>query len=280
MTSGIFGRYYQLMKMKRNYSFHKVAHVDELAMLKNEWLDSLTSPQDGMWEFFRNNTMNWEIACDDERIGYASVGEGNQLLQFYISPKYLWKGEVIFKEFIDKMEIKTGIVGTNNLSYLSIALNFVKELNVNTYLFRNTYEVNIEEKDGILKECQNEDIERIVNFYHYSMRAPKEWLIGYIGGLIEKREIFTLEDGDKIIGTCEVRNSATAPEFADIGMVVSPDYRRQGYGTFLLNKAKTIALEWGKTPICSCEKDNVGSIKSIDNCGFVSKYQLLSIAFK
>ncbi|MFT4537431.1 MAG: putative acetyltransferase [Saprospiraceae bacterium] len=177
------------------------------------------------------------------------------------------------------MKISTGIVGTNNLSYLSIALNFVIELNVNTYLFRSNYEVNIEEKEGILKECQDEDIERIVNFYNYSIGAPKERLTGYIGGLIEKGEIFSFEKGDEIIGTCEVRKSTTAPAVADIGMVVSPDYRRKGYGTYLLYKAKTIALKWERIPICSCEKGNAGSVKSIHNCGFVSRYQLLSISF-
>jgi GNAT superfamily N-acetyltransferase len=265
--------------MEQNYSFKEATNLDELTNLKNEWLSSLTSPQDGMWESFRNSAMNWGIVCDDEMIGYASVGEGNQLLQFYISPKYLSKGEVIFKEFLDEKKIETGIVGTNNLSYLSIALNFVEELNVNTYLFRSSYEVNIEEKEGILKECQDEDIERIVDFYQYSMGAHKEWLVGYIGELIEKGEIFSLDTGEIIIGTCEVRKSTTAPEFADIGVVVSPDYRRKGYGTYLLNKAKTIALEWEKIPICSCEKNNAGSIKSIHNCGFVSMYQLLSISF-
>ena len=218
--------------MKQNYSFHKETNIDELTILKKEWLASLTSPQDGMWEFFRNSAVNWGIVCDDEMIGYACVDEGSQLLQFYITPKYLPKGEVIFRAFIDKMNINSGIVGTNNPGYLSIALNFVKDLSVNTYLFRNTYEVNIEEKEGILKECKIEDIERIVNFCHYSMGAPKEWLEGYIGGLIEKKEIFSLGSGDKIIGTCEVRKSTTAPEYADIGMVVSPNYRRKGYGTF------------------------------------------------
>ena len=267
--------------MKRKYTFREVTNVDELTDLKNEWLNSLTSPQDGMWAFFRNNaTNNWGIECDNEMIGYASIGEGNQLLQFYVSPKHLSGGVVVFKAFIEKVNIKTGIIGTNNLSYLSIALNFVEELDVNTYLFRDNYEVSIVEKEGILQICQDEDLERIVNFCHYSIGAPKEWLVGYIGGLIKKREIFFLEDGDKIIGTCEVRKSVITPKFADIGMVVSPDYRRQGYGTYLLHKAKKIAIEWGKTPICSCEKDNVGSVKSIHNCGFVSRYQLLTISFK
>lgn len=62
-------------------------------------------------------------------------------------------------------------------------------------------------------------------------------------------------------------------------MIVSPDYRREGYGTYLLSRAKAIALEWGKIPICSCEKGNVGSLKSIHNSGFISMHQFLSITF-
>ena len=265
--------------MEENYSFIKSTNTAKLTSLKNNWLESLTSPQDGMWASFRNSATQWGIVCGDKMIGYASVDESNQLLQFYISPNQLSNGKDIFKEFIDQQKIKRGMVGTNNPIFLSIALNFVKELNVHTYLFRNSYEVNVDKKEGILKVCQNEDLERIVDFCHYSMGAPKEWLVGYINGLIKRQEIFSLEDDGKIIGTCEVRKSTSAPEFADIGMVVSPDYRRKGYGIYLLNKAKSIALEWGKTPICSCEKDNVGSKKSINNCGFVSMYQLLSIDF-
>ena len=266
--------------MEGNYSFTGTPDSHELAILKKEWRESLSSPQDGMWEFFRDRAMNWGILHDKELIGYASIGENSQLLQFYVIPKYVWKSESIFEEFISKMNIENGIVGTNNLGYLSVALNFVKELSIDTYLFRDSHKVNIVEKEGILNECQEKDIDRIVNFCHDSMGAPKEWLSSYIGGLVERREIFFLEDKGEVVGTCEVRKSMTAAEYADIGMVVSPAYRRQGYGTYLLYLAKRKALEWGKTPICSCEKDNIGSIKSIHNCGFVSMYQLLSISFK
>ncbi len=228
--------------MNRAYSFHKVTNAEDLTILKKEWLASLTSPQDGMWESFRDNATNWGIVKENEMIGYAAVDENHQLLQFYLLPKYLPKGAAIFKTFIDELKINTGIVGTNNPDYLSIALNFVKELKVPTYLFRNTFEVTIEEKEGLLKACQAEDIEKIVHFCQYSTGAPKEWLVGYIGELIKKGEIFSLENSGEIIGTCEVRKSTTAPAYADIGMIVSPDYRQKGYGIYLLNSAKNIAL--------------------------------------
>jgi len=266
--------------MENNYSFYRVSNNNELSILKNEWLATLSNPQDGMWDIFRDNGIHWKIVSDKEIIGYAIINEDDELLQFYISSRFISKGEIIFKSFIDKVKVKTGIIGTNNLIFLSIALNFVKDLKVNTYLFRANYKVNIDEKEGVLKACKKEDIDRIVNFYNYSMGAPKEWLMGYIGNLINKTEIFSLENNSEIIGACEVRNSNSAPSFADIGMVVSPDFRRKGYGTYLLNLAKNIAIEKGKTPICSCEKDNVGSVKSIQNCGFVSNYQLLTIDFK
>jgi len=263
------------------YEIHQTkGSTSELVKLKNEWLASLVSPQDGMWESFRTNATHWEIKYLDQMIGYISVNENNQLLQFYISPKHLSKGKAIFKTFIENEKIKGGIVGTNNPIYLSIAMNFVNEVEVNTYLFRERHETEIPEKSGTLRECQMEDVNRVVNFCNYATGAPKEWLTEYIGELIKEGEVYVLEKGTEIIGTCEIRKSKSAADFADIGMIVSPDYRRKGYGTYLLHEAANIAIKWKRQPICSCEKQNVGSLKAIHNCGFVSLYQLLSINFK
>ena len=102
----------------------------------------------------------------------------------------------------------------------------------------------------------------MITFYHKTIDAPLDWLEGYLGDLLRKGEVFYWEEKGEIIGACEVRKSVTHPEIADIGMLVSPSHRKQGYGSFLLHQAKTKALEWGKKPICSCEKDNIGSLKS------------------
>lgn len=266
--------------MQEKYSFKKNLASNKIAKLKEDWIKSLTSPQDGMWESFRDNSTHWEIRDADKLIGYTCVDDKNELLQFYIIPKYLSEGVAIFKKYIEETGIKKGIVATNNPIYLSIALSTIKDIELHTYLFRENHAVTIEEKEGVLRECQKEDIERIVAFCYYSIEAPIDWLKAYISGLVEKGEIFVFEKEDEIIGICEVRKSKTAPKFADIGMIVSPDYRKKGYGTFLLNQAKQIAKEWKKEPICSCEKDNTGSFKSISNCGFVSMHQLFSITFK
>lgn len=260
--------------------FKKIADINELAQLKKEWLESLTSPQDDFWEHLRSNGIHWGITYLDKLIGYACVNRRNQLLQFYISPEYLPVGETIFKKFLELQNIEKGIVGTNNPIYLSLALHLVKELEINTYLFRKYHDVLIEKKEGNFKQCEIGDIDRLVDFQHYSTEADKDWATEYLGNLIEKKEVFILEQDAEIIGLCEVRKRTTAPAYADIGMVVSPDYRRKGYGTYLLNRAKEIAIERKKKPICSCDKNNIGSFKSITNCGFVSTHQLVEIVFK
>ena len=267
--------------MKEVYSYRKSSDQtqDELLELKNVWLNSLTSPPDGMWQSIRDTAIHWEIRNTNELIGYTCVNDDNQLLQFYIIPQYLSKGADIFKEFLAWSGIKKGIVGTNNPIYLTHALNAMEHVEIHTYLFRDGFEVSNPAKAGVLKLCEAADLDRIVEFCQYSIKAPVDWLKYYVSLRIERGEIFVLEENQIIIGTCEVRRSGTHSKFVDIGMIVSPDFRRKGYGTYLLSRAKQIAKEWEKECICSCEKNNIGSYKSISNCGFVSKFQLLVVNF-
>ena len=266
--------------MKQEYSFKEITDASDLDEVKKDWLATLASPQDGMWEAFRHHAIDWGIYLDGSLIGYAVINDENQLLQFYLTPIHLANGESIFKNFVDQRNIQSGIVGTNNPQFLSLTLHFTANIQVHSYLFRAYHPVDIATKNGELKECQKEDLESVINFCHYSIGAPKEWLAVYLGNLIERKEIFFLEKDDTIIGTCEVRKSKTAPQYADIGMIVSPDFRKQGYGTFLLHEAKKIAIQQGRIPICSCEKDNLGSLKAIHNAGFVSTYRLLTVNFQ
>ena len=101
----------------------------------------------------------------------------------------------------------------------------------------------------------------------------------YLGDLLAKGEVYALKNGDEYIGACEVRSSLTNEHVADVGMVVSPDHRRKGLGTYLLGQAKRIAKEGDKLAICSCEVDNIGSKKSIEKNGFISVHQMLLLDF-
>ena len=61
----------------------------------------------------------------------------------------------------------------------------------------------------------------------------------------------------------------------DIGMVVAPDFRRRGYGAFIIAQLKFDLLSKGLRPICGCAIDNVGSQRAILNAGFAPDHRLL-----
>ncbi len=265
--------------MKKQFHFNKFTNNDTLDSLKTEWRKSLTAAQDGMWEVFAAYASQWEIRNENETIGYACVDDENRLLQFYLNPQWMKFGTAVFEQFVKQMEIKTAMVGTNNPIFLSLALHLQKSITIDTYLFHDALQADMKQQPGTLKIAWEEDLQRLIEFCHINMGGPKEWLQGYLSNLISRGEIFMLMDSEEILGTCEVRHSDSNPKVADVGMVVSTDHRRKGLGSFLLGKAKELAYDSNRSPICSCEKDNVGSLKSIRNNGFVSKHQMLLMEF-
>ena len=246
--------------------------------LKEEWLKTLTAPQDDMWESFTDAATHWELREKDQSLGYACTNEDNLLLQFYVSPEWMDVGSQVFQTFIHQHKIKKAMVGTNNPVFLSMAMHHQKSVEIDTYLYTDFLKVDTIKKEGF-RSAAPDELNRVVDFYHESMGGPKEWLNGYLNNLIDMREVFLLENESEILGTCEVRKSESDPNVAGVGMVVSPAHRRKGLGKHLLGCAKEIAKGWNRQPICSCEKDNIGSVKSIQANGFRSLHQMVSMEF-
>lgn len=99
---------------------------------------------------------------------------------------------------------------------------------------------------------------------------------GEIAGLVETRKLWTVKVDGEIAG-CGVANQfIEGSDAVDIGMMVAPDYRRKGLGTYIVSEiANTIERE-GLRPICGCGASNTASKATLEKAGFVSDYQLLS----
>jgi len=262
-----------------SFNFNKSLDIENLAPLIQAWKKSLLAPEDGMWEVLTGYAQHWEVKTGNELIGYACVDDEERLLQFFLLPFWIQDGAEILQQFLNQANVQKGLIGTNNPIALSIAMQVQKSVVVDTCLFTDHLAIENSEQKGVFRSYGTDDPERLVDFYHGSMDGPKDWLRGYLGDLLTKGEIFILEDEAEILGACEVRKSASQTEIADLGMVVSAAHRRKGLGTFLLGKAKEVALSWDRQPICSCEKDNIGSLKSIQNNGFRSIHQMLLLEF-
>ena len=254
--------------------FKKLTEPDQV--LVTAAINAFIAPQDGMWEAFRSMAEQWLITCDGEPCGYACVNSDNELIQFFITPEY--RNEEICREFILQQNIKTAIAGTNNPGFFNLVLPLQSDVKLHTFLFTHPGGALKAEMDSQISLAGQEDLEKLVAAYHAATHAPEGWLISYLGNLINRNELFYLETDGQIVGGCEVRKSDTNTLVADVGMVVNPEFRKQGWGTALLKFAAMQAARRGRQPICSCEAGNTGSRKAIERSGFYSEHSLYRIA--
>ena len=256
----------------KNICFEKISDRNTISDLEKEWRNSLTFPNDDYWEAMLDSCKYWVIKQSnkesDEMIGFAFVSDNNVLLQYFVSAQWLDKGLLILEKFIKEKEIKKAWLGTNNPIFQSQAMHFQKSVEVTSYLFADMVDVSLEEKDGNFRMAESKDLEQLVDFSHRVLDAPKDWLTNYIDNWINREEFFLLEKDGKIIGTSEARTTPINGDVASLGIVVCPEHRNQGIGSYLMGKAKTIAKSRNQQAICSCAKDNTSSLKAIERNGF------------
>ncbi|MBO3698102.1 GNAT family N-acetyltransferase [Roseivirga sp. E12] len=267
--------------MKHQFYFNKTTHSDSIDSLREIWRNTLVAPQDDMWESFLALATKIEIRTSNQTIGYACLNSENQVLQCFIIERWLEHGKEVFDQLINEFKVTSALVGTNNPVFLALAMPFQQSVEQNTLLFYDALESKLSnsEKPPVQLAWEN-DQDRLVDFYNDSTGAPKEWLNQYLGTLISRGELYFMTEEETILGTSEVRNSETDLTVADIGMVVSKNHRLKGYGAYLLGKAKELAYDQGRKPICSCEVNNVGSLKSIQKNGFRSIHRILKLSFQ
>ena len=266
-------------EFKHNIKYIEPLGKEALETLKKQYLGSLVEVPDGMWESFRNHGLHIGFGIEDQILGYGTLNENNQLINFFVIPEFQNSAVGILSKLLTRKKISKGFVSTVNPVYLATSQKVLKKKKDHTFLFRELNHVDLPTKNEIVKEAYKEDIDDLVGFYNQSIGAPRDWLLGYTKGLIEKRALFYISDKDVILGVFEVRKNNQNNAYADIGMVVSPEFRRMGYGTFLLNEAKKMAVKRGLQPICSCEKSNSGSLKSIQKVGFTSNHKIIEASF-
>jgi len=65
------------------------------------------------------------------------------------------------------------------------------------------------------------------------------------------------------------------PPYGDIYMSVAESERRKGYGSYLVQEIKKMALEAGKRPTVRCNPNNLISRKTLQKAGFLVVGRLL-----
>jgi len=261
------------------------ADASDVAQLRSEYLAGLTAPMDGMWESFANAAAHTEMLVDGQKAGYYVLNDDNALLQFYVTPNFRQFDRALFDHVIAHNSVSQAIVATIDPHFLSLCLDVHKTVSVHTLL----YELRAEgraggaETDGVTFRLIDEsELDRTIGLQLACLEAGQElggWLRDYSATLIERRELFVLCRGDDWLGLGEYRKSDSQDGVVDLGMMVSPDHRRLGLATDMMNRLAANAAGAGLRPICSTTVDNTGAQRAIAKADFVSRHRILSVTF-
>lgn len=258
----------------KDLSFEAIDNKETISTFETAWRNSLTFPYDSSDETKFDRSQHWVLKLEKKMIGYASVSSKNILFNFYITPKYLMYGTVVLEEFIKQRAIKKAEVTTNNPICLSMIMHFQKSIEMDSYLFKDMEDINQEERDVEFKLAEPDDLEGLVDFnisahgYKDKSEASRGKLRNYCGASIRKGEVFIILKKNTIIGLLEAITFNKGTNLTSLGVVVLPEYRNQGYGSYLFGKGKSLAKSRDSEAICNCDHDNISSRKALEKSGF------------
>jgi RimJ/RimL family protein N-acetyltransferase len=267
-------------------SVHRLVDLSSILDLKAQYLQSLVAPLDGMWETgFINPSPHRELRWDDERAGYYACNEEGTLLQFFVRSNFAHDARVLFDHVIDHDSLTQAVVGTIDPLYLSLCLDAQESVRVHTYLYELDSEVPAThpQADRVqLRLIEGAELDRTVSFQQACIGAAADqrgWLRDYSANLIQRGELFILSRHGEWLGAGECRRSDSQQGVADLGMLVAPEHRGNGWATYILVCLSDLCRQQGLRAICSTRVENVGAQRAISRAGFISRHCIMDVTF-
>ncbi|MCP3981995.1 MAG: GNAT family N-acetyltransferase [bacterium] len=240
------------------------------------YLAQLVAPMDDMWAAFVDMAEPHALLVGDRVAGSCAVDAEGRLLRFYVVPRFLQHSTPLLRVALRELAVEQLVVCTLDPNYLSSALDLATRVAPHTLLFAHLAEPETPGLDGLVPAAPS-DHERIVEFQAEEVGAPRDFLEGYVGERIERRELLLFEDGDGLLSTGELRRDPHQPGISHVGLIVRGDARGRGIGSRMLSSLVTRSREQGLSPHCSTEVANVAARRAIERAGFRANHRLLSV---
>lgn len=264
-----------------------IENIEEISTLKQAYFAQSTAPLDGMWHFgFAPMSAHFGFYEQETLVGYCCINGDGYMLQFYLSDDAKTDAKEFFTLIAEQNSSVIGavngaFVSTAEPKYLSLSLDNSSAVTVNALMYKQketSKQSNATEFE--LKLAEPEQLDQFVEFAATTIGAPEQWLLGYFGNLISRKELFGYWNEGELLATGECRLfDEYQAEYADLGMIVAQSQRGKGIATQVLNWLVNSANQRGLTPICSTESSNVGAQKAIKRAGLSSSNRIVQVEF-
>jgi len=266
--------------MENKISFSKSELTEAIINYRKQLYVSFVAPLDGMWEALHiANSVSYLIKSKGDEIGYCCIDKDKSLNQLFLIDSHRYLMNTVVTELIKERMIISAHLSSIEPTLFNTCLLFAKSTQVDTinYTFSLEQEKRVSTDLLNLNKAKIFDADRIKTFFKNEIGFDDSF--GYTENLIQRGEIYIVEEEDIIIATGECRLSESQPTYADVGMVVKNKNRKKGLGTKVLFELVNIALENKVKPICSTTVDNIASQKAIERVGFYNSHCIFKMNF-
>lgn len=267
----------------------KLESAEQLKKLKQQYINLTTAPLDGMWLCgFVMMANHFGFYEKDELVGFCCINDDGYLLQFYLRYENRDQTSLLFESILAYdhsciKKIKGAFVSTAEPYFLSLCFDSFPTFEVNALMYQldeKSVEVQKQRSEIKLNIVKSEQLNEAVNFAKDAIGAPKEWLNGYYGNLINRQELYGYWQKGRLLATGESRNFEDyQTEYGDVGFIVAESQRGKGLGTKVLQALIAITKAKGLKPICSTEKSNISAQKAISRVGFFAGNRIIQFDF-
>jgi GNAT superfamily N-acetyltransferase len=200
----------------------------------------------------RGWTDSYLLTYDEKKIGYGSVkgnenlGDRDTVFEFYVVPSFRNKASLVFLELVRCSKATFIECQTNEGLLTSLLYQFGKDSKANAVLFADSAVSALDIDKAVFRKRKDTDV---------------------VFEKLEPAGEYILEYDSEVVASGGFLLHYNIP-FADLYMEVREDYRRKGFGSFLLQELKRECYLAGRVPAARCNINNAASKASLLKAGF------------
>ncbi len=211
----------------------------------------------------RGNCVEWHLLqIDGEVAGYGAVWVGpywmnkDSVFEFYVLPKFRTAMFPLFEKFLAATN-PTRIYAQTNDPFLGVLIfDYIQSTIVGHIVFEDKAETKLSPAGAVFRHAAPEDKDRI---FEHKIEPVGDWLLEFDG---------------QIVASGGIGYHYNRP-YGDLFMEVHPDFRRRGFGSYLVQELKAECRRAGNAPAARCRPANVASRRTLERAGFAPCARLI-----
>lgn len=234
--------------------------------LRKTYLQSLSEPQEWFLEELAADAQWWVLP----EVANGAV-TGKTLIEFFVDPGHAGRAAVLFGQFRRQSNFEVALVKSFDAELLRLMAGVPASQKVAAHLFRRFEPARLDQpRNADFRQGLAADGATLWDMSDGFFSGPAE-----VEAMIQKGHLWVLERGGDLLGCGVTTPLGHGSDAVDIGILVSAEFRGNGFGAVIASQLGERVLQMGLRPICGCAAHNVASRRALEKAGFISAHELL-----